>query len=170
MKKKYILSKTLWQIFLYLFEILSISMLLAYLTTFISSIGSLYDFIDRTIMCYTVYQILVVVILTNINDIKKDSCLAYITLLKQYLLYINTKDKNIKYNILQKIELQLDASTFNDNEFRNAYIKIKDNFDNIDEKSINCELINAEHIYESISLNWNFSFLLRIYKVNKKKM
>ena len=47
-------------------------------------------------MCYMVYQILVLVILTNINDIERDSCLAYIRVLKKCLLYIEMNEENIK--------------------------------------------------------------------------
>ena len=71
MKNRYIFTKTIWQILLYLIEVIGVSVLLAYLTTSIKKIDCLYDFIERSIMCYTVYQILVVIILTNINDIEK---------------------------------------------------------------------------------------------------
>lgn len=96
MKKIYTFTKTLWQIILYLFEVIGVSIFMAYLTTFVSNIDSLFEFIERTIMCYTVYQILVIVILTNINDIEKDSCLAYITNLKKCLLYTGTKKSILK--------------------------------------------------------------------------
>lgn len=97
MKNRYIFTKTIWQILLYLIEVIGVSVLLAYLTTSIKKIDCLYDFIERSIMCYTVYQILVVIILTNINDIEKDSCLAYITNLKN--VYCILKQKK---NILKK--------------------------------------------------------------------
>lgn len=82
MKKRYILSKTLTQIFIYLIEVIGMSILFAHLSTFIQNTCSIYDFIERCISCYTIYQILVVVILTNLNDIQKDLLLAYITNLK----------------------------------------------------------------------------------------
>ena len=164
MKKVYIFTKTLWQIILYLFEVIGVSVILTYLTTLISNTDTLFEFIERTIMCYTVYQILVIVILTNMNDIEKDSCLAYITNLKKCLLYIETKQKYIKDDILKNIDYQLDNSTFNNNEFRNSYTLIKNNIDNLKIDNINMELINAEHIYEMNSLNWRFSFLLRLVK------
>ena len=60
MKKIYILSKTLTQIFVYLIEVIGISTLLAYLSTYIQKTCTTFDFIERCIMCYTIYQILVV--------------------------------------------------------------------------------------------------------------
>ena len=164
MKNRYIFTKTIWQILLYLIEVIGVSVLLAYLTTSIKKIDCLYDFIERSIMCYTVYQILVVIILTNINDIEKDSCLAYITNLKKCLLCIETKEEYIKEDILTNIEYQLDNETFNNQEFKNAYMMIRNNIDNLKSSNVNIELINAEKNYEFHSLNWRFSFLLRIFK------
>lgn len=164
MKKIYFFTKTIWQILLYLIEVIGVSILLAYVTTLIKESDCLYDFIERSIMCYTLYQILVVVILTNINDIEKDSCLAYISNLKKCLLYIETKEEYIKEDILANIEYQLDTETINNQKFINSYMIIKNNIDNLKSSNINIELINAEKNYELNSLNWRFSFLLRLVK------
>lgn len=164
MKKRYIFTKTIWQILIYLFEVVSISILFAYLTTLIEDVNSSYDFIERCVMCYTIYQILVIVILTNINDIEKDSYLAYINNLKKCILYIETKKKYIKDDILENIEYQLENSTFNNIKFRKAYVMIKENIDNLEIDSLNIEILNAEKMYEMNSLNWRFSFLLRVIK------
>lgn len=164
MKKIYILSKTLTQIFVYLIEVIGISTLLAYLSTYIQKTCATFDFIERCIMCYTIYQILVVIILTNLNDIQKDLLLAYITNLKKCLLYIETKQEYIKKSILNNIDYQLKKDTFNTNEMIKAYKHIKENIDNLTKDNIEMEIINAEHCYELNSLNWKFSFLLRLLK------
>ena len=164
MKKIYILSKTLTQIFVYLIEVIGISTLLAYLSTYIQKTCTTFDFIERCIMCYTIYQILVVIILTNLNDIQKDLLLAYITTLKKCLLYIETKQEYIKKSILNNIDYQLKKDTFNTNEMIKAYKHIKENIDNLTKDNIEMEIINAEHCYELNSLNWKFSFLLRLLK------
>ncbi len=164
MKKIYILSKTLTQIFVYLIEVIGISTLLAYLSTFIQKTCTTFDFIERCIMCYTIYQVLVVIILTNLNDIQKDLLLAYITNLKKCLLYIETKQEYIKKSILNNIDYQLKKDTFNTNEMIKAYKHIKENIDNLTKDNIEMEIINAEHCYELNSLNWKFSFLLRLLK------
>ena len=41
---------------------------------------------------------------------------------------------------------------------------IRNNIDNLKSSNVNIELINAEKNYEFHSLNWRFSFLLRIFK------
>ena len=165
MEKRYFISKTLTQIFLYLLEVVGISILFAWLSTFLKDCSSIYDFMERCITCYTIYQILVVVILTNINDIRKDYLLAYITNLKKCILYIDTKQDYIKQNILENIKYQLDKGTFNRNDVINSYKYIKNNIDNLSKDNIEMEIINAEHCYEETSLNWKFSFLLRLFKI-----
>lgn len=164
MKKLYYITKTITQIFLYLIEVVGISILLAYFSTFLEAYTTLYNFIERCISFYTIYQILVVVILTNINDIQKDLTLAYMTNLKKLLLYKETKSENIKKDVLKNIDYQLDHETFNNYSVLKSYRLIKDNIDKVNEENIKMELINAEHIYELNSLNWRFSFLLRIFK------
>ena len=164
MKKRYIFTKTIWQILIYLFEVVSVSILIAHLTMLIEGVNSAYAFIERCVLCYTFYQILVIVILTNVNDIEKDSYLTYINNLKKCILYTETKKKYIKDDILQNIEYQLDNATFNNTNFRKAYIMIKDNIDNLKIDSLNMEILNAEKMYEMNSLNWRYSFLLRVIK------
>ena len=164
MKKLYYITKTITQIFLYLIEVVGISILLAYFSTFLEAYTTLYNFIERCISFYTIYQILVVVILTNINDIQKDLTLAYMTNLKKLLLYKETKSENIKKDVLKNIDYQLDHRTFNNDSVLKSYRLIKDNIDKVNEENIKMELINAEHIYELNSLNWSFSFLIRIFK------
>lgn len=164
MKRRYIVIKIIWQILLYLVEVVGISILIAYLTTFISKTDSIFDFFERIIMCYTIYQILVIVILTNINDIEKDSTLAYITLLKKCRLYIETKKEYIKEDILNSINDQLDSGKLNNIGFRKTYSLIRKNIDKLTIDGIEMELINATHKYEFNSLNWRFSFVLRLIK------
>lgn len=164
MKKKYFITKTMTQIFLYIIEVVGISILLAYISTFLKDYTTLYDFIERCILFYTIYQILIVVILTNINDIQKDLTLAYITNLKKLLLYKETKNENIKENILKNINYQLDHGTFNDDSVLKSYKLIKEDIDKVNDDYIKLKLIESEHNYELNSLNWKFSFLLRMFK------
>lgn len=164
MKKIYFSTKTLTQIFIYLVEVVGVSVLLAYLSTFIQKTCTMYDFIERCITCYTLYQILVIIILTNLNDIQKDLLLAYITNLKKCLLYVETKKDYIKKDILKNIEYQLKNSTFNSEETRNAYKNLKQNIDKLTKDNIEMEIIKAEQRYESNTLNYKFSFLLRLIK------
>ena len=100
-------------------------------------------------------------ILTNLNDIQKDSYLAWITTLKLTLLYTETRDQKVKIALNKNLEHQLNSSTFNSLIFKNAYENLQQNLDIVDETSVKLELIIAEQQFEIQSLNWKFSFLLR---------
>lgn len=167
MKIIFFVTKTIWQIMLYAIELISISFLLAYLTTLIQRCNSVWSFIERVLLCYSFYQIIVLIILNNLNDIEKDSCLAYITNIKKILLYKETKSEYIKDDVLKNINYQLEYGTINNRKYKEAYIIVKkelENINNIDKSYIEMELINAEHKYEAVSLNWKYSFLLRLFK------
>ncbi len=162
MKKTHVFTKTIWQIIIYFFEILSISFLITYLTNYLDTIMTYMEFLERMILSYTIYQIIVIVILTNLNDIQKDSYLALITTLKLCLLYSESNDPEIKKYIFTIINHQLDKSVFNSALFNQIYEKLQTNLDFLTETQLRVELINAEHCYEATSLNWKYSFLLRL--------
>lgn len=161
LKRKHIFTKTFIQIFLYVVELLLVSLLITYSTTFIEPITSSIVFLERIILAYTIYQILVIVILTNLNDIEKDSYLALITILKLTLIYIETRNQELKSQLQENLKHQLNNGTFNSIDLRNDYEYLQKNLDTVDATSINIELIIAEHQYELQSLNWKFSFILR---------
>ncbi len=109
------------------FEILSISFLITYLTNYLDSIMIYMKFLEKMTLSYTIYQI--IVILTNLNDIQKDSYLALITTLKFCLLYSESHDLEIKKHILTIINHQLNKSIFNSALFNQAYEKLQTNLD-----------------------------------------
>ena len=72
MKKLYFITKTITQIFLYLIEVVGISILLAYFSTFLEAYTTLYNFIERCISFYTIYQIIFLFIIYIISQIAKE--------------------------------------------------------------------------------------------------
>lgn len=164
MKKIYIISKSINQVVLYLLEVVGIAFIFTIIFNYFKPIESIVEFIERMILSYTVYQVLVFVILTNLNDAKKDSYLAWLTTLKLCELYKVSKDKNMKKHIIDVINKQLDPSKFNNIVIRDNYKKLKDNLENITINQLEFEIIIAENMYEMASLNWRISFLLRILK------
>lgn len=164
MKKIHIITKSIWQVFLYLFEVVVIAFIGTLVFNYFKPILSITEFIERMILSYTVYQVLVLVILTNLNDAKKDSYLALLNTLKLCKLYIDSKDKNIKNNIITNVDTQLNPSTFNDLNIRSDYQEIRDNLECFTSTQIEYKIISTERMYEMASLNWRISFLLRIFK------
>lgn len=164
MKKTHIITKSIFQVLLYIFEVIGISLLITLILNYFKPIESIVEFVETMILAYTIYQILVLVILTNLNDIKKDSYLTLLSTLKLCKIYLESKDINLKMNIIKKIDKQLDLGTFNIMEIRYMYEYIKNNFESLSGLELDIYIVQAEHNYEMVSLNWRFSFILRVFK------
>ena len=81
------ITKRLFQIFLYLLEVLGISCLLTIITNQYWPTENFIDFIERMTIFYTLYQIIIYGILQQLNDIKKDEYLALLSTYKFIELY-----------------------------------------------------------------------------------
>ena len=167
LKKRYLITKTIFQIFLYLFEVVGISYLLTSLSNKIWPTNNFMDYLERMTIFYTFYQIIIYGILQQLNDIKKDQYLALLSMYKYINLYIDSNDNNILNDIKKIIEKQLSSDIFNDNEIRAEYIDIKtiitDN-KSFDQNRIQIKIIKYEHCYEEVTLNWKYSILTRLIK------
>ena len=156
-KKVYLITKTIFQVFLYLFEVVGISFLLTSLSNKIWPTNNFMDYLERMTIFYAFYQIIIYGILQQLNDIKKDQYLALLSMYKYINLYIDSKNNNILNDIKRIIEKQLSSDMFNDNEIRAEYIDIKtiitDN-KSFDQNSIQIKIIKYEFItfYTYISL------------------
>lgn len=166
-KKRYLITKKIFQIFLYLLEVIGISLLLTIITNHFFKIENFIDFIECMTIFYTFYQILIYGILQQLNDIKKDQYLAILSMYKYVEVYSKDRRKDMAHDILNIIEKQLDNSMLNDNDIRNQYLKIKSliiNNEKIDDKLIKIMIIKYEHCLETVSLNWKYSILTRLIK------
>ena len=165
---KYCLNtKRIFQIFLYLFEVIGISYGLTKLTNVYWKIDNFIDFIERMTIFYTFYQIIIYGILQQINDIKKDQYLAILTMYKYIELYNYCKMDYMEFEINRIINSQLDSKTFNDNDIRNEYLQIKRVLENdklFDSNKIKLKIIKYEHCSEEVVLNWKYSILTRLFK------
>lgn len=162
-----LITKRLVQIFLYLIEVVGFSYLLASLTNKIWSTTNFIDFLERMIIFYNFYQIIIYGILQQLNDIKKDEYVAIITLLKKLELYASSHNKLLKEEIIYNINAELDSGTLNDNDIRSTYIKAKkclENNEKIDMEKLQYYMIHYEHLSETATLNWKYSVILRIIK------
>ena len=166
-KKRYLITKTIFQIFLYLVEVIGISFFITMFTNRFSKIVNFIDFLERMTIFYTFYQILIYGILQQLNDIKKDQYLAILSMYKYVEIYNQNKRKVIASDILRIVEKQLDSSMFNDNAIRNEYLKIKELITNnkkLDDEFIKTMIIKYEHCCEAATLNWKYSILTRLIK------
>lgn len=167
MKKIYLYTKRIFQIFVYLVETLGISCILTYITNIYLPAKDIFENIERITVYYTLYQIIIYNILQQLNDIKKDEYLAVLTMYKYVQIYYNDKRKEIKEELYYLINKELDVGNFNDNSIREEYKEIKNALDSnlsIDTTLLETKILRYEHLSEEVILNWKYSLLLRVLK------
>lgn len=167
MKKIYLYTKRIFQIFVYLVETLGISCILTYITNIYLPAKDIFEIIERITVYYTLYQIIIYNILQQLNDIKKDEYLAVLTMYKYVQIYYNDKRKEIKEELYYLINKELDVGNFNDNSIREEYKEIKNALDSnlpIDTTLLETKILRYEHLSEEAILNWKYSLLLRVLK------
>lgn len=167
LKKHYLVTKKIFQVILYLTEMIGISYLLTKITSIYLPTENFIDFFERKTIFFTFYQIIIFGIFQQLNDMKKDEYLAILTVYKYVELYNSDKREYIAKDIKNLIQKQLDSSMLNDNDIRNEYLEIKKLFDNnqkFDDTLIKIKIIKYEHCCEEATLNWKFSILTRLLK------
>lgn len=167
LKKHYLVTKKIFQVILYLTEMIGISYLLTKITSIYLPTENFIDFFERMTIFFTFYQIIIFGIFQQLNDMKKDEYLAILTMYKYVELYNSDKREYIAKDIKNLIQKQLDSLMLNDNDIRNEYLEIKKLFDNnqkFDDTLIKIKIIKYEHCCEETTLNWKFSILTRLLK------
>lgn len=167
LKKHYLVTKKIFQVILYLTEMIGISYLLTKITSIYLPTENFIDFFERMTIFFTFYQIIIFGIFQQLNDMKKDEYLAILTMYKYVELYNSDKREYIAKDIKNLIQKQLDSSMLNDNDIRNEYLEIKKLFDNnqkFDDTLIKIKIIKYEHCCEETTLNWKISILTRLLK------
>lgn len=163
-KKKRILSKTIWQIFLILLEIAVIVGGLTWGSSLLWEVESGLDVLERVGLFYGFYQILTYIILSNLNDIKADEFLALRNTASIALKACEYNDDVWKGIARDQIDKQLDSDVFNDMLVRKNYGVLKQCIDANAVQNMEYMIIWAEHCAEESQLLWRFSFLLRLVK------
>ncbi len=154
------------QIFLLFLEIGIATIGLTAVSVWLFPCESGWPMIERALLCYSIYQVLVFLVLSTLNDIQQDSCLAMLTMFKRLRLYTETCDSDLKVKISETLDWNLEPGTLNDMKYREVYAEIKCKLEEgtLDACYIEQQIIKWEHFYTFCSLQWRFSFLLRIFK------
>jgi hypothetical protein len=164
MKKIHIITKTIWQCFLVLIEVVGISYSLVLLSSSLRPFVDYLDIIERISLFIAIYEVFVYITLTFINDARQDALLALMTSYKLGLLFCETGNDQIRKILDQDIEKQLENHMFNHLDIRKGYSFLKDYIDTRDTISIKLKLVFISHNYEACNLKWRFSFLLSLFK------
>jgi len=157
--------KIIKQIFLVLVEVAFFTFILLSISQQIHQTQSNWELIERIILCYGLYQFFAYMILSNMNDSKKDMYLSVLTNYKLAQLYVETSEFRYLNVIEENIKYQLKDSIFNDEKIRNEYNVLLDLIDNRDFSQIQYKIIIYEHHIEFTSLLWRYSFFLRCIKI-----
>lgn len=164
MNKIFTITKTIWQILIVFIEVSAVTSLLVYTSQRLSPFQDSFDIVERYIIFFAGYEILVYIILTFINDARQDALLALKSCYKLALLYFETKADLVKNGVYETINKQLGKSAFNHSDIREKYEQLKLFMDNDNIPAIKTQLLFIEHEFEMNSLHWNFTFLLRYFK------
>lgn len=166
--KKHIVIKTIFQILLYLCEIIFVAGLCTYISCTIyptSNTEWLISILERFALFYGFYQIAIFVVFNNINDIQADEYLALHTACEHALLACKYNDEKSKDLLIRTIEnKQLSSTTFNDISVRECYINLIACIKECNIPAIESLKITSNHSYEMSNLQWRFSILLRLFK------
>lgn len=165
--KTHLITKRIFQIILYLVEIIGVSYLLTFISNIFWKTENFIDYIERVTIFYTFYQITIYGILQQLNDIKKDEYLALLSMYKYIEIYNADKRDYIKQDIIKLLNKQLDSSMLNDNDIRKEYLEIKKflkNNQSFDNTLLKVKILKYEHCCEEATLNWKYSILNRLFK------
>lgn len=164
MKKSIEIFKYVKNILLVIIEVIIISTLFVYYSNKIVSVNNIFEIIERGLLGFALYEIIIYTVLNTISDIKRDSYLSLKTTCENVVLFLESRDLRIQELILKNIVVQMDMSTFNTIEIRNEYKMLKKIIDKKDLNMARIELIRINHCFEKESLQWNFTLFVRWFK------
>lgn len=152
------------QIFLQLVEIIIFTSLVTWITSFIEEPSSKWEWIERIVLCYGIYQFPAYLWASNRVDSQKDMHLALLRCYKDALLFIDTGDKRFKELVTVNVDMQLKDNVFNDDKIRSEYKNLLSLLESKDKNLAIYKINLIEHQIETISLEWRFSIFLSIVK------
>jgi len=163
-KKIYTFTKILLQCLLVFIEVGLIAFLFYFLTDRVVACLTLIDVVQRLFFGIALYEFIVFIILTQINDARKDAVLALKSAYNLALLYCDTNDSEIKNQLMSNIVQQLDNGLLNHTDIRKEYECLSKLLEIKNATAIKYRLIKIDHLYEYVSLQWRYTILLRLFK------
>ena len=166
-KKYHILTKPVFQICLYGLEIGVFCGGATFVSIMPFDTGNAIttiEIMERFALFYGFYQLIVFLILTNLNDIQADEYLALKNTAELASLSLESQSTQLEQQVRSLIDKQLGSDVFNDTNVRKSYRNIAACLAQNNLVGIKQITIWASHCSELATLNWRFSFLLRIFK------
>ena len=153
------------QIWLTVIEILVVTSILTWISSYLRCIPDIYTLIQRMVFWFAGYQAIIFVLVKIRLDALKDSLLAYVNFLKYAELYLETKS--------DELELSKFRDVLSDNMLTDEHKKfIGFVLDKISNPSLHDKLavlvkqqiIHAEHSISTNGLQWNYTIFVRLMK------
>lgn len=149
-----------FQVAIYLVEVIIIPLLAVLVSKHFLPIGNFMQGIQRWLTFYAIYQVLVIVIATNINDIHRDSWLAAKDAYTMAKYYCDTNDADILPMLNQQLNRALDEKSVISPEAKCLILALGD----IDKNQVERALILINHQLATCDLKWRYSLILRHFK------
>ena len=156
--------KVLWQTALLIFEIAVVTGTATWVSLQYYQAEAGYEVVERAILFYGCYQLVVYVILSNLNGIKADEYLALKSCSQAALRAIASDSKDKKEMIFKNIDAQQRPEVMNDSKVKDIYRRLAKAVEEDDEEAAGDCLLLAEHGLEECQLQWKYSFILRAIK------
>ena len=163
-KRRHVFAKLLWQCFLVAVEFGGISYLFYHLTNKVVPCITLIDVIERFFFGLAIYEFLIFITLTYINDARKDALLALKTAYEKAVLCCENNSEDIRNALLNKISKQLDSGMLNHTDIRSEYEILQSLIESKNLIALKDRQISVEHSYEYVGLQWRYTVLLRLFK------
>jgi hypothetical protein len=167
LKKYHVVTKTCWHCFWGLAEYIGIPLFLAWLSTYLSPIPKeecLWEWVERTAFCFTIYEVVIVGVRKMQIDIRKDALLALKTAYERAELYCETGSQFIYDDLGDKVNRVLDNGILNQLDIIQCYRNLLKYMDRKNTDAIRYEIIKIQHSLETDGLLWNYTLLLRLFK------
>ena len=167
LKRITIAIKISFQCFVAIFEFVGIPFVLALLSTFVMRITGdnyLWQWIERTVFCFAVYEVLVIIIRKMQIDARNDAILTLKTAFDFALLFCESGDQEIYKYTLSKINEATKPENLNQMDVLQEYNNLQKLMKEKQIIEIKKKIIILQHNIESNNLAWNYTFILRLFK------
>ena len=167
LKSVYVITKTIWHCFLGLLEYIGVPFLLACLTTFLSPITGehqVWQWVERVVFCFTIYEVVLVGIRKMIIDTRKDALLALKTAYERADLYCECGNEAIRTELTGQIAHVLDTGVLNQLDIIVGYNNLLKYIEDGNRDQIKYKIIKIQHTIEADGLLWNYTLFLRFFK------
>ncbi len=158
------ICKHIKQTLIYTFEIVLMSLMITWILSNCFDILHSLEYFERLLIGYTLYQLLIYIVLKINDDIQRDESVAFLSFLKYVQLHSQNDNKELENIIIDKANKINDKSVFMNRILKMEIKSIADNINDTDIFKIQMRIIDMEHKILLLDQKWRLSFLLRFIK------